>query len=542
MTNVSIILIAQLAVKILGMFYRLVITNIEGFGDAGNGFYQTGFQVYTLLLAISSVGIPNAVSKMVSEKTALGDYKGAHRIFRTALVLFAGVGLACSALLYFGADFIANEIIGMGAGVSYTMRALAPSTFFVCVSSVISGYFLGNSDMRATSSSQVLEQFFKCTLTITIVFILAGQAPEIMSAGANLATTVATMLSFVYLWIFYGLQRKKIMQSVNSAPQMGEKKPVRKVMGSIVMIAFPIALSAIITSITRIIDTATIARGIKAAFEAGIPGQAGIPTAEMLEKEAVRLAGQLSKSDTLTNLPLALNIAFSTALVPAVASAMALGKKDEASGKILYSMLISILLVLPCAIGYIALAQPIYRMLYPNASLGWGLLMLSSVGLVFMALNQTISGALQGLGKIYVPAIGLLCGGAVKVILNIILIRQPSINIYGAAISTIVCHFIAFGISFYVIIRELKLKVNIKKYLIKPLASSLAMGAAAIITHRLVTAISGSNMLGVMCAIVMGVVVYAVMLIVIRALSREEIEMLPMGKKLASIPLIDKMI
>lgn len=540
MTSVSIILIAQLAVKILGMFYRLVITNIEGFGDSGNGFYQTGFQVYTLLLAISSVGIPNAVSKMVSEKTALGDYKGAHRIFKTALLLFAGVGLACSALLYFGADFIANEIIGMGAGVSYTMRALAPSTFFVCVSSVISGYFLGNRDMRATSSSQVLEQFFKCTLTITIVFILAGQAPEIMSAGANLATTIATMLSFAYLWIFYSTQRKGIMQRVNEAPQMGEKKPIGKVMTSIIMIAFPIALSAIITSITRIIDTATIARGIKTAFEAGIPGQAGVPTMEALEKEAVRLAGQLSKSDTLTNLPLALNIAFSTALVPTVSSAMALGKREEASGKILYSMLISILLVLPCAIGYIALAKPIYSMLYPNASLGFDLLMISSVALVFMALNQTISGALQGLGKIYVPAVGLLIGGAVKVILNVILIRQPSINIYGAAISTVVCHFIAFGISFYVIVRELKLKVDLKKYLVKPLISAVTMGAAAVLTHRLVLMVCHKNMLAVLCAIAVGVIVYAVMLLFVRVLGREEIEQLPMGKKLTSIPFIDK--
>ncbi|MBR5219313.1 MAG: polysaccharide biosynthesis protein [Clostridia bacterium] len=540
MTSVSIILIAQLAVKILGMFYRLVITNIEGFGDSGNGFYQTGFQVYTLLLAISSVGIPNAVSKMVSEKTALGDYKGAHRIFKTALLLFAGVGLACSALLYFGADFIANEIIGMGAGVSYTMRALAPSTFFVCVSSVISGYFLGNRDMRATSSSQVLEQFFKCTLTITIVFMLAGQAPEIMSAGANLATTIATMLSFAYLWIFYSTQRKGIMQRVNEAPQMGEKKPIGKVMASIIMIAFPIALSAIITSITRIIDTATIARGIKTAFEAGIPGQAGVPTMEALEKEAVRLAGQLSKSDTLTNLPLALNIAFSTALVPTVSSAMALGKREEASGKILYSMLISILLVLPCAIGYIALAKPIYSMLYPNASLGFDLLMISSVALVFMALNQTISGALQGLGKIYVPAVGLLIGGAVKVILNVILIRQPSINIYGAAISTVVCHFIAFGISFYVIVRELKLKVDLKKYLVKPLISAVTMGAAAVLTHRLVLMVCHKNMLAVLCAIAVGVIVYAVMLLFVRVLGREEIEQLPMGKKLTSIPFIDK--
>ena len=179
-------------------------------------------------------------------------------------------------------------------------------------------------------------------------------------------------------------------------------------------------------------------------------------------------------------------------------------------------------------------------MLYPNASLGFDLLMISSVALVFMALNQTISGALQGLGKIYVPAVGLLIGGAVKVILNVILIRQPSINIYGAAISTVVCHFIAFGISFYVIVRELKLKVDLKKYLVKPLISAVTMGAAAVLTHRLVLMVCHKNMLAVLCAIAVGVIVYAVMLLFVRVLGREEIEQLPMGKKLTSIPFIDK--
>ena len=165
MNNVTIILISQVLVKVLGMVYRIVITNIDGFGDEGLGFYNVGFQIYTLLLAISSVGIPNAISKMVSERVALDDYKGAHKIFKTALLLFSIIGLATTAVLFFGADIFAQHIIKID-GSQYVMRALAPSLFFVCVSSVIRGYFTGMKNMKATSNSQVLEQILKCTLTI----------------------------------------------------------------------------------------------------------------------------------------------------------------------------------------------------------------------------------------------------------------------------------------------------------------------------------------------------------------------------------------
>ena len=179
MGNVSIILFAQLMVKILGMVYRMVITNIDGFGDSGNGFYTAGFQVYTVLLAISSVGIPNAIAKLVAERAALDDYRGAHKIFKTAFVLFAVIGAVCSAILYLGADFIAVHIVNMD-GVQYVMRALSPSIFFVCVSSVIRGYFQGLNDMNATSRSQIYEQVFKCTLTIAFVMLTVDSMPYIM--------------------------------------------------------------------------------------------------------------------------------------------------------------------------------------------------------------------------------------------------------------------------------------------------------------------------------------------------------------------------
>ena len=556
MINVSIILLAQIAVKILGMVYRMVITNIGGFGDQGNGYYSSGFQVYTLLLAISSVGIPNAISKMTAERNALGDYKGAHKIFKSALALFTIVGLIGTFLLFFGADFIAQTIIGLPK-TKYVLMALSPSILFVCVSSVIRGYFTGMDNMQATSNSQVLEQVFKCVLTILIVYCMAkitifpddpDSNAAALAAGANFATSLATVLSCLYLFVFYKKRKKAIWKKVRGTTVPTIQKPLGAMFKSILMISIPISLGAIISAINRIVDTATISRGIQTAFSAMIPAYGNTaaiinPTISQLEEEAVRLAGVLSKSDTLINLPIAMNIAFATVLVPSISGALAVGDKKEASEKVTYALLISILLILPCAVGYIALAQPIYQILYPNAQLGYDLLQISAVALIFIALNQTISGSLQGIGKIYAPATGLLIGCIVKFILNVILIRQPQINIYGAPISSIVCQVISFSYGFTVLSKQLSLKLTLGKYVLKPLLAAGIMGGVALGVYKaailglgaLISSAFILNLITTLLAILIAAVVYFILVACFRILSAHEIEMLPMGRKLLAV-------
>ena len=274
MGNVLIVLIAQFTVKLLGMVYRMVITNIEGFGDSGNGFYTAGFNVYTVLLAISAVGIPNAIAKLVAEKAALKDYRGAHKIFTTAMKLFAVIGLCASALLFFGADFYANVLIEM-PGAQYVIKALSPSIFFVCVSSVVRGYFQGLNNMNATSRSQILEQIFKCSLTISLVVLAMGQPPQIMAAWANAASSIACLLSFGYLILFYLRRQSGIMEQIRQTSIEEASKSSKALIKAILMLSIPISLASIITSINRVIDTATISRGIQAAFQNGIPAYMG---------------------------------------------------------------------------------------------------------------------------------------------------------------------------------------------------------------------------------------------------------------------------
>ena len=562
MGNVVIILFAQIVVKLLGVIYRMVITNIDGFGDAGNGFYTAGFQVYTVLLAISSVGIPNAIAKLVSERAALGDYRGADRIFKSAFKMFSVIGLVFSAMLFFGADFVAQTIIGI-PGVCYVMRALAPSIFFVCVSSVIRGYFQGLNDMQATSRSQVYEQIFKCGLTVLLVELCVGSMPlimqllahytmlyggdmsktppEIMAAWANAASSIATAISFLYI-VFYYLRKRPLLQAqINSSSTQTLGGSTKKILLTILSLSIPISLASIITAVNRVIDTATIARGISAAYSACIPAHGTVaaifnPTAEQLADEAVRLSGMLSKSDTIINMPLTLNIAFATVLVPTISAALARGDKKEAASKTSYSFLISTLLILPCCIGMIVLAKPIYELLYHNAPMGYDLLALMSVSLIFSALAQTVNGSLQGIGKVFVPAIGIAVGCVIKLILNVTLIRIPSINIYGAAISSIICQISSFLVSFLVMRRYIDIKLSPAKYIVKPITASLAMGAAAFAAYKGVSAIAGNGFTGnaaaLLAAVAAAVVVYAILVAVMKILDKDEIILLPSGAKL----------
>ena len=219
-------------------------------------------------------------------------------------------------------------------------------------------------------------------------------------------------------------------------------------------------------------------------------------------------------------------------MVPSISAALARGEKQEASKFVSYSLLISLLIIMPCAIGFISLGEPIYQMLYPNVPDGYQLLQLSALSLVFIALNQTISGSLQGIGKIYVPATGLLFGCFAKFILNTILISQPSIYIYGAPIGSIICQIISFAYCFTMLSKNVSIKLNFKKYILKPLFCSVIMGICAYFVHKAMLYVTGINIVAVATAIIIAVMVYAIMIILTNSLTKDEMEMLPMGAKL----------
>ena len=521
MKGVMALMFSQVIIKLLGLVSKIYLTNKEGFGDVGNGIYGSGYQIYAMLLTISSIGVPNAISKLISEKVAVDDYKGAHRIFRIALLVFGIIGLTGTLILFFGANIIASAIEVPEAVLS--LQVLSPSITFVTISAVLRGYFNGLDKVSVTAKSQSLEQVFKTVITITAVYFIGlatGLNTTLMAAGANLATTLSVLLSFFYIIIYYRQFRKIVKSKINSTTNYKYDR-VRKIVRNILIVSIPITLSAIMSTLSKVVDIVTVVKGLKTFLPDTLAkAQYGI------------LSG---KVDTLATLPLSFNIAFATALVPSVSALMA--KKDEktAGKRISLSLLITMLIGLPCTFGMMVFANPILNLLFPNAPEGGFLLQIFSLTIIFAVLMQTTNGALQGLGKIMVPAITSFIGVMLKLILNLILVPNPNFGVNGAAIASVINNFIAFTLSYIILRKTIKLNLSFSKFILKPVIATLVMCVCSYYLYTLMLDSIISTKLVTILAVGIAVIIYAVMVVILKIFDEDEITMIPYGTKIYKI-------
>lgn len=520
MLGVLALMLSQVLIKLLGLVSKIFLTNKKGFGDIGNGIYGSGYQIYAMLLTISSIGVPNAIAKLISERVALEDYKGAHRIFRIALVTFGLIGFAGTLILFLGASSIANAIEVPEATLS--LQVLSPSITFVTIASVLRGYFNGHEKVSVTAKAQALEQVFKTTITIAAVEIIGIGThlnTTLMAAGANLATTLSVLLSFAYILLYYRSFKKvvapKIKQGINYEPER-----VKKIVRRILLVSIPITLSAIMSTLSKIVDIVTVVKGLKKFLPDSVAkAQYGI------------LAG---KVDTLATLPLSFNIAFATALVPSVSALITKKDTRTASKRISFSLLTTMIIGLPCTFGMVVFAQPIINLLFPNAPEGGFLLQIFSFTIIFAVLMQTTNGALQGLGKIMTPAITSFIGVALKLILNLILVPNPKYGVNGAAIASVVNNFFAFFLSFMILRRAIKLELGFTKFILKPLLATFAMCVCSYYIYTILLGVMAAK-LATIIGIIFAVIIYVFMVILLKIFTQEEILMIPYGQKLNKI-------
>lgn len=512
------LMFSQVLIKIFGLIQTLYLTNREGFGDKGNSIYMNGYHIYALLLAISSIGVPNAIAKLISERLALGDNKGAQRIFRIAFATFAVIGFVGTLFLFFGAHYIANNFLYVPEA-EFTIKTLSPAIFFVSISSVMRGYFNGRQEMAATSKSQTFEQVFKTILTVALVELavfMTNQNTVVMATFATIATSLATILSFIYLFRFYKIARRDI--NVENKPGVEtEKGSVKSIVKKILGVSIPISISSILSSINKNVDSFTVVRLLK----------------PKLGEKANELYGILSgKVDILTSMPLAFNIAFATALVPAISAARVKNDKETINNRISFSLLVTLLIGLPCTVGMLVYADGILNLLFPAESAGAMLLAISAFTIFFTALAQTINGALQGLGKVKVPAIALGCGVFVKLIANLVLIPIDGIYANGAAIGSVLCHIVSFSIVYYTLRKTVKLQFKLHRLMIRPVLATIIMMIFSYASYLFIMNLASSIRLATIIAIVVAIIVYAISVVLLKIFSKSDILMLPKGEKI----------
>lgn len=387
------LVISQILIKIFGVIYSLYITNKTGFGDEGNAIYMSGYQIYALLLTVSSIGIPNAISKIISEKESIKDYSNIERTMKISVFIFASIGFCCSLILFFSAEFIASKILEIPES-ALSLMVLSPAILFVSVSSVIRGFCNGENNIYITAKSQFIEQVLKTLFTILFVEVvskLSNCNTEAMAAIANFATTVATFFSLIYITMqYFNIKSKTLNFNGNIYP----KERIMTIMRKVLRISIPMTISAILGTLGKNIDSVTVVRILKKILGEDIA--------------IVKYGILSSKVDIIMVLPLSFNIAISTALIPEISKRKAINDLDGIINKIKFSILITIMIGIPATFGLFAYSKQIFNLLYPNAKQGYELLKLASIGLTFSLLTQTINSILQGLGENKIPVYSAL--------------------------------------------------------------------------------------------------------------------------------------
>ncbi len=523
MRGAAILGFAGVIVKILGAVYRIPVGNI--ITDEGMGYYQTAYPFYMLMLTVSTVGFPVAIAKLVSEKRALKDYKNAHKVFQVALLGLFIISLITSVFVFLNAERMVNYLENPNA--YYSLIALVPALFFVPIMSAFRGYFQGMQNMVPTALSQVAEQFFRVFFGLILTYYLVKNNASIAVAagGVSFGGSIGALMGTIVIYFVYLKNKKTINLEVLSTENSVEYKTTQ-VIKDLLVIAIPITIGSAITPIMDAIDTKLVMNRLQ--------------TIGYSELEANALFGQLKGfAQTLINLPQVFSIAIGMSLVPVISEYIAKKDKENIEKTISAGIRMTLLIGLPSAVGLFVLAKPLIGLLYFNNTLetieSTGMILrYLSIGVIFLTLVQTSTSIIQGLGKPMIPVLTLLVGATLKVFLTYYLTAIPSININGAAISTVCAYLISAVLNVIIIVRKFDIKFSYKDIIIKPTISAVTMGIIVSVSFNLIKNIIGDSKASLL-AVLIGGISYIILLVVTKTITREDILLLPKGEKIVKI-------
>lgn len=514
----SVLAAASLIVRFIGFLYRLPLTAL--IGDRGNAIYSAGYYIYTFLLILSSAGLPAAISRLVSTRIAKGEYRNAQKIFRVSMIFAGAAGAIGMLVLLFFAEPIAKMVDSPNS--VYCLQTLAPTLLIVGVMSVYRGYLQGMNIMTPTAVSQIFEQVFNAVFSVYLAWVLVKQSIPLGAAGGTAGTGIGALAGLIVVMIFYNRMKPEIRHNMRIEEKGIYQETTGEAFKKLVVTAFPIIAGTAVFSMTNLIDMKMVMSGL-------------MSSGAFTEAEAEVLYGQLSgKYVTLTTFPVSISSAMATAAIPNIAMAVTVGNKKEVKRKINTALKLAMIISIPAAVGIGVLGDQILSMLFPSYPEGGVLLKVGAISIAFLSFCQIVTGVLQGIGNIQVPVIGALLGAVVKIALNWILIRIPSINVVGAVISTDVCYLVASIFNVIMLMRYTKTRVNFSGVLIKPTIGSIIMGIGCVIGYKVISLVFG-NTISTLLTIIVAVIIYLLVMIFIRGITEEDLLSIPKGRILVRV-------
>lgn len=525
----AILAAATVITKIIGVVYRIPLTNI--LGDEGNGFYGYAYQVYAIALMLSSLSLPTAVSKLVSERNAARQRRNAFRVFVCTLVFAAVVGLMIAGAIFFGAGAISEHFMKSPLSV-YALRVLAPGLFICAVMSVLRGYFQGLNTMVPTAISQIIEQLINAVVSIVGASVLFGMGSRAAktkgtdllgaaygAAGGTLGTVMGALAGLLFLlfafWLYSGSIKRQIRRD-----RTANVESYRHILKVLLLTAIPIVFSTAIYNINQILDLTIFNHVMDAQGYA--------------EKEYMALQGiYTGKYDTLINVPMSIPYALSASIVPSLTAAVTAGSRRQVYGKIDQTLRLTMILAVPSCVGFLVLASPLMVLLYNDSSATpANLLMLGSAVIVLYGWSTITNSVLHGLNHMTEPAKNAAISLVVHLIALVVMLGIFKWGVYALVGSNIVFAVCMCFLNQRKIRQICGFKINWMYTFGKPGLASAIMGIVTYAVHLVVDLLVGGRVVPTVCAILAAVIVYLIIILRIGTVSEEDILALPMGTRL----------
>ncbi len=542
----AVLAMATVLVKLMGFLFKVPLNNI--IGEDGFGYFNTAYDVYNVLLMISTTGLPVAMSRMISQAQTLGNHAQIKRIYRTSLYVFLTIGMVGSlGMLIFCRQL--SVMVTTNENSWAAIAALAPCVLLICLVSAYRGFFQGQSNMTPTSVSQIFEAVTRLVVGLGLAWLvmkLTGEAAvrvqgivlasgetaqdygdiTLAAGGAILGVTLGSLISVVYL--HHKFRQSNQILSLGG----GTAKSTRSTMKELLSIAVPITLGSAGLQIINLFDTMIYMRRLTGALQ-------------WTEKMADSAKGVYNFCQTVFALPCSFIPTITIAVIPAITASLTRKDLAEAKATSESSVRTMALIAMPCAAGLFVMAEPVIRLLcstYTEDRIQLAATMLAILGLtvIFNSLVLLLNAIMQAHGDVVTPVVNMLIGGIIKIIVNYILVGQPNLNIVGAPIGTFICYISITALDLIAMKRHISARPAIFKNIIRPGLASAIMGAATFMVYRVLSNAISSWKLTCLLSLAFAVVLYAVLVVFLRCLTYEDCMLLPKGEKIAKILRIRK--
>ena len=515
----GILAAAGIICRIIGILYRSPLAAV--IGDEGNGYYSSAYEIYTIILLVSSYSIPSAISKVIAQRLALKEYRNAQKIFRCAIGYVVVVGGLASLFTFFGAGLL------VGGNSIPVLRIFAPTIFFSGLLGVLRGYFQAHGTMVPTSFSQIVEQILNAVVSILAAFLLIKAVSDsdtttqavYGASGSAIGTGSGVIIALLFMLGVFLLNKEYINRKVkrDNSSQLLSTGEVYKI---IITMVTPVILSTFIynfnTSLNLTIYT-RIMEHVKGFTEAEAYTQYGLFS---------------GKAKQISNIPIAIASAMSSAMIPGISGSFAQGDIAGTNRRIGTAIKTTMFLSIPSAVGLTVLAKPVTLLLYPQkASVDTVsyLLAAMSISIIFYALSTISNAVLQGIGKVNLPVVNAAVALVIQTVVLVPLLLTTDLGLYTLVIATVLYSFLMCILNGISVKKELKYKQEIIKTFLLPGWAAILMGVAAFGVYHGLYLLIHMNVVCLAAAILVAVPIYFVLTIKMGAVGRKDLLALPKG-------------